>query len=135
MPVLPSSGPISGSQISAAFNITGNNLSIRAAAAAASLSSPDAFSDFYGLGGGGTFFGAGFSSCGATQTTQLYHDGSNSGFPSTGDIVYTNSARTTTASSNLYFSSATSGGQATVSIQVGGRGLAAGEVASISLCP
>jgi hypothetical protein len=48
---LPASGPISGSQIAAEFGEAATNISTGGLADSASLSAPDAYSDFYGMSG------------------------------------------------------------------------------------
>tara|TARA_B100000780_G_scaffold28156_1_gene17857 strand:- start:359 stop:1141 length:783 start_codon:yes stop_codon:yes gene_type:complete len=48
---LPTSGPISGSQIAAEVGVSSTNISLGGMADSASFASPDAYSDFYGFSG------------------------------------------------------------------------------------
>ncbi|MDB4414619.1 hypothetical protein N9034_01165 [bacterium] len=96
---LPSSGPISGSQISAELGTASTNISLGGMSDSASLIAPDAYSDFYGYSSLTSFIGSAFQSknkliCSQTQNVTFYHDGSNT-WPAVGDTVYTNSGGTT----------------------------------------
>jgi len=96
---LPSSGPISGSQISAELGTASTNISLGGMADSASFIAPDAYSDFYGYANltsylGSTFQGGTKFICTQTQNVTFYHDGSST-FPQVGDTVYTNSGGTT----------------------------------------
>ena len=105
---LPSSGPISGSQIATELGLTGiaaTNLSLSGMVASSSLDieQPYAYSDFYGYSNVTltSFTASAFQSgtkfiCTQTQNVTFYHDGSSI-FPTTGDTVYTNSGGTTPA--------------------------------------
>ena len=96
---LPSSGPISGSQISAELGTASTNISLGGMADSASFLAPDAYSDFYGDGSLTSYVASAFQSkdkliCSQTQNVTFYHNGSNT-WPSIGDTVYTNSGGTT----------------------------------------
>ncbi len=96
---LPSSGPISGSQISAELGTASTNISLGGMADSASFLAPDAYSDFYGYANLTSYVASAFQSgtkfiCSQTQNVTFYHDGSGT-FPTTGDTVYTNSGGTT----------------------------------------
>lgn len=96
---LPSSGPISGSQISAELGTASTNISLGGMADSASFIAPDAYSDFYGYSNLTSYLGSTFQSgtkfiCTQTQNVTFYHDGSGT-WPATGDTVYTNSGGTT----------------------------------------
>jgi len=96
---LPSSGPISGSQISAELGTASTNISLGGMADSASFIAPDAYSDFYGYSNLTSFLGSLFQSknkfiCTQTQNVTFYHNGSNT-WPSVGDTVYTNAGGTT----------------------------------------
>ncbi|MDB4300292.1 hypothetical protein N9923_00815 [bacterium] len=96
---LPSSGPISGSQISAELGTASTNISLGGMADSASFLEPNAYSDFYGYANLTSFLASLFQSgtkfiCGQTQNATFYHNGSNT-WPGVGDTVYTNSGGTT----------------------------------------
>ena len=104
---LPSSGPISGSQIWNEVNGSITDppppLSLGGMIASSSLSNtnPDQYSEFYGYVNatltsytGSTFQNGTKFICTQTQNVTFYHDGSGT-FPTTGDTVYTNSGGTT----------------------------------------
>ena len=96
---LPSSGPISGSQISAELGTASTNISLGGMADSASFLAPDAYSDFYGYANLTSYVASAFQNgtkfiCTQTQNVTFYHDGSGT-FPTTGDTVYTNSGGTT----------------------------------------
>jgi len=105
---LPSSGPISGSQIATELGLTGilaTNLSLGGMIDSSSLSStnPDQYSEFYGYSNVTltSFLASAFQSgtkfiCTQTQNVTFYHDGSNT-WPGVGDTIYTNSGGTTPA--------------------------------------
>jgi hypothetical protein len=104
---LPTSGPISGSQIAAELGITGiaaSNLSLGGMISSSSLSNtnPDEYSEFYGYShatltsftgspsqGGSKFI------CNQSLNTSYWHNGS-SAYPTVGTTIYTNSGGTTT---------------------------------------
>ena len=97
---LPSSGPISGSQISTELGTSSTNISLGGMADSASFTAPDAYSDFYGFSNLTSYLGSALQSgtkfiCTATRDVTYYHDGSNAS-PVFGDIIYTNSGGTTT---------------------------------------
>jgi len=95
---LPSSGPISGSQI--ANHVIGStiftNLSLGGLIDSASISggNPDSYSEFYGWAPPATWSAfyvtsrrtSAFSACVLSATTQVYHDGAGS-LPVAGDYV------------------------------------------------
>lgn len=98
MPALPSSGPISGSQIANALSVSATNISLGGMANSASLLPPDAYSDFYGYFNGTSYTGSPQQSgtkkiCNQSLNTTYYHDGS-AAFPTTNDTIYTNSGGT-----------------------------------------
>jgi len=95
---LPSSGPISGSQISAELGTASTNISLGGMADSASFSAPDAYSDFYGYSNLTFYVASAFQAgnklvCNQPQTVAFYHNGSNT-WPEVGDTVYTNSGGT-----------------------------------------
>jgi hypothetical protein len=93
---LPSSGPISGSQISAELGTSAVNISLGGMADSASFSAPDAYSDFYGFSARSSAYRYIFTGgkpaleCGVSRdiTTQFWHNGSNF-LPANGDTCYT----------------------------------------------
>ena len=98
---LPSSGPISGSQISAELGTASTNISLGGMIDSSSLSStnPDAYSDFYGYSNLTSYTGSSFQTgtkfiCTQTLNVTYYHDGAGS-LPTVGDTIYTNSGGTT----------------------------------------
>jgi len=103
---LPSSGPISGSQIAAELGLTGlaaTNLSLGGMIDSSSLSStnPDKYSEFYGYSNVTltSYTGSAFQTgtkfiCTQTLNVTYYHDGAGS-FPAVGDTIYTDSGGTT----------------------------------------
>ena len=104
---LPSSGPISGSQIWNEVNGSITDppppLSLGGMIASSSLSNtdPDQYSEFYGYSGATltSYVASAFQSgtkfiCTQTQNVTFYHNGSNT-WPGVGDTVYTNSGGTT----------------------------------------
>ena len=103
---LPTSGPISGSQIATELGITGlaaTNLSLGGLISSSSLSNtnPDQYSEFYGYSNvtltsylGSTFQNGNKFICTQTQNITFYHDGSGT-FPTIGDTIYTDSGGTT----------------------------------------
>ena len=98
---LPSSGPISGSQISAEVGTAATNISLGGMADSASVGSSfgDKYSDFYGYSNLTSYLGSTFQNgtkfiCTQTRGTTFYHDGSST-FPQVGDTIYTNSGGTT----------------------------------------
>ncbi len=100
---LPSSGPISGSQIATELGVQStSDISLRGMASTASFSSPDSYSEFYGYSALTLFYATSTTSkfalnvCSLYATVSLWHDGA--GFtPVPGDNVYTNSSGTTDA--------------------------------------
>ena len=137
---LPSSGPISGSQIATELGLSATNLSLGGMIDSSSLSStnPDAYSDFYGYSSL-TAFSSNSSrprnGCTlTTSNTTYYHDGSNPG-PSVGDIVYSDSAGTSPVSGGQtrYFFSG-GGGSYKYVIETPFSGPNTGEVTSIGIC-
>lgn len=98
---LPSSGIISGSQISAELGTASTNISLGGMADSASFIAPDAYSDFYGYASLTSYTGSAFQNgskfvCNQTMNVTFYHDGGGI-LPSIGDTVYTNSGGTTPA--------------------------------------
>ena len=104
---LPSSGPISGSQIWNEVNGSITDppppLSLGGMIASSSLSNtnPDQYSEFYGYSGATltSYTGSAFQNgnkfiCTQTMNVTFYHDGSGIA-PQVGDTVYTNSGGTT----------------------------------------
>jgi len=96
---LPSSGPISGSQISAELGTASTNISLGGMADSASFTAPDAYSDFYGYSNLTSYTGGAFQTgtkfiCNSTLNVTYYHDGSGN-IPTVGDTIYTNSGGTT----------------------------------------
>ena len=98
---LPSSGPISGSQISAALGTASTNISLGGMADSASVGTPfgDAYSDFYGYADLTQYTGSSFQNgtkfiCTQTINTSFWHDGAGIA-PQVGDTVYTNAGGTT----------------------------------------
>ena len=96
---LPSSGPISGSQISAELGTASTNISLGGMADSASFTAPDAYSDFYGYSNLTSYTGGAFQTgtkfiCNSTLNVTYYHDGSGN-VPTVGDTIYTNSGGTT----------------------------------------
>ena len=92
---LPSSGPISGSQISAELGTASTNISLGGMADSASFTAPDAYSDFYGYSNLTSYTGGAFQTgtkfiCNSTLNVTYYHDGSGN-VPTVGDTIYTNS--------------------------------------------
>ena len=105
---LPSSGPISGSQIATELGIAAwSNLSLGGLIATSSISNtnPDKYSEFYGYSNvtytqcyrddatGKVVFG-----CTDETYTSVWHNGSGT-LPYNGDTLYTNSAGSSTISS------------------------------------
>tara|TARA_R110000744_G_scaffold141617_1_gene253080 strand:- start:54 stop:476 length:423 start_codon:yes stop_codon:yes gene_type:complete len=104
---LPSSGPISGSQIWNEVNGSITDppppLSLGGMIASSSLSNtnPDQYSEFYGYSNvtltsytGGAFQTGTKFICNSTLNVTYYHDGAGT-MPTTGDTIYTNSGGTT----------------------------------------
>jgi hypothetical protein len=98
---LPSSGPISGSQISAEVGTAATNISLGGMADSASVGSSfgDKYSDFYGYANLTQYTGSSFQNgtkfiCTQTINTSFWHDGAGIA-PQVGDTVYTNSGGTT----------------------------------------
>ena len=98
---LPTTGPLSGSQIAAELSVASTNISLGGMADSASFIAPDAYSDFYGYSGATltSYTGSPFQAknkliCSATLNTTYYHDGS-AAFPAVGDTIYTDSGGTT----------------------------------------
>ena len=96
---LPSSGIISGSQISAELGTASTNISLGGMADSASFIAPDAYSDFYGYANLTSYTGSAFQTgtkfiCNTTLNVTYYHDGGGV-LPTTGDTIYTNSGGTT----------------------------------------
>ena len=93
---LPTSGPISGSQISTELGLVPGNISLGGMADSASFSAPDAYSDFYGFSSlksafryNGTVGKPAFEcSISRAITTQFWHNSSNP-LPAIGDTCYT----------------------------------------------
>ena len=119
---LPSSGPISMSQVAAEFDSeVGANMSL--SASAANLSTPVASNIFLAASFYGQSFGVAVTAwtfksndgetweeveqaCtamgeGGTTNTTLYHDGSGTN-PANGDTIYTNDPGTTTVGTGIY---------------------------------
>jgi len=104
---LPTSGPISGSQIAAELGITGiaaSNLSLGGMISSSSLSNtnPDEYSEFYGYSHATLTSFTGSPSqpkskfiCNQSLNTSYWHNGS-SAYPTVGDTIYTNSGGTAT---------------------------------------
>ena len=97
---LPSSGPISGSQIATELGASSTNISLRGLSSTASFSSPDSYSEFYGYSARTPFYATSTTTklpgdvCGLYPVWLPYwHDGAGS-TPVTGDHVYTNSSGT-----------------------------------------
>tara|TARA_R110000824_G_scaffold167480_1_gene344477 strand:+ start:455 stop:880 length:426 start_codon:yes stop_codon:yes gene_type:complete len=92
---LPTSGPISGSQISTELGLVPGNISLGGMADSASFSAPDAYSDFYGFSSLKSAFryngtvGKPVFECDISRaiTTQFWHNGSNF-LPANGDTCY-----------------------------------------------
>jgi len=113
---LPSSGPISSSQVAAEFELSSTNISL--SNAGTQLSTPitagqpvELANDFYGQSGvtltafgysGTTSFEDASSACdeGGTSGT-AYHDGSGT-YPTANDNVYSDSSGTTALSDGFY---------------------------------
>ena len=99
---LPSSGPISGSQIATELDVEAVNISLGGMADTASFYAPDAYSDFYGYSRLTAFSVTSTTSkfsddvCDTATSITYYHNGDFS-TPGNGDIVYTDSAGTTFA--------------------------------------
>ncbi len=142
---LPSSGPISGSQIATELGLTGllgTNLSLGGMVASSSLDieQPYAYSDFYGYSHVTTtsFLSSTArpkNGCGiSTSNTTYYHDGSGAG-PAVGDIVYSDAAGTTPVSGGQtrYFNSG-GGGSNKFVIETPFSGPNTGLVTSIGIC-
>ncbi|MDA8940668.1 hypothetical protein N9H34_00895 [bacterium] len=130
---LPTTGPLSINDIRVELGASATNQSLGTFSDTAGFAAPDAITDFYGFSNLQTFYvNPLLSSCSANCTIQYYHQGSIQ-IPSVGDIVYTNSSLTTTASTGVYPAHFVSG-TATVLLTIGGRGLAAGEVGNITFC-
>ena len=96
---LPSSGPISGSQISTELGTSSTNISLGGMADSASFTAPDAYSDFYGFSNLTSYLGSALQSgtkfiCTATRDVTYYHNGSGA-FPALGDDVFTDTTGTT----------------------------------------
>lgn len=96
---LPSSGPISGSQIANELSVAATNISLGGMADSASFSAPDAYSDFYGYANLTSYTGSAFQVsnkfiCTQTLNVTYYHDGGGI-IPTVGDTIYTNSGGTT----------------------------------------
>jgi hypothetical protein len=96
---LPSSGPISGSQIANELSVAATNISLGGMADSASFIAPDAYSDFYGYFDGTSFQGSVQQSgtkriCNNSLNVTYYHDGAAS-FPGVNDTIYSNSGGTT----------------------------------------
>ena len=96
---LPSSGPISGSQIANELSVAATNISLGGMADSASFSAPDAYSDFYGYSNLTSYTGGAFQTgtkfiCNSTLNVTYYHDGSGT-IPTVGDTIYTDSGGTT----------------------------------------
>jgi hypothetical protein len=111
---LPTSGPLSFSMIAGELGTETPN-SLRAMSSAVGFSEPDAVSEFYGYGPGGSltlfFITSGTNASGKVCAvnppccTAAWHNGANA-LPDLGDIVYTDSAGTTPLSpfkSNVFF--------------------------------
>ena len=134
---LPTSGPLSINDIRIELGASAVNQSLGAFSDTAGFIAPDAITDFYGFSAGPTEFlvRTGFGLvCGSTTSISYYHDGTG-GLPITGDIVYTNSGGTTTASTGTYPASTLGSlAGAVVILTVGGRGADPGEVVSVLLC-
>jgi hypothetical protein len=132
---LPASGPISGSQISAELGTGATNISLGGMADTASFSAPDAYSDFYGYGSLTLFYmgNAGTvpkPACSQDADNAAYHDGAGS-LPTTGDIVYTDAAGTTTKGNGTYGVDAVSGSSPSSTITINGG---AGSVSQVGSC-
>ena len=99
---LPSSGPLSISDIKTELGASSTNQSLGTFSDTAGFAAPDAISDFYGFSASLTsFLGSALQNgvkfiCTQTQNVTFYHNGSNA-FPVVGDNVYTNSGGTTPA--------------------------------------
>ena len=96
---LPSSGPISGSQISAALGTASTNISLGGMADSASFTAPDAYSDFYGYSSLTSYQGSAFQVgtkfiCTQTLNVTYYHNGSGA-LPAVGNTIFTDSGGTT----------------------------------------
>ena len=130
---LPTTGPLSINDIRVELGASATNQSLGTFSDTAGFAAPDAITDFYGFSAVQTFYVQPLlSSCGANCTIPYYHQGSST-LPAVGDIVYTNSSLTLTASTGIYPAHFASG-TATVLLTIGGRGLAAGEVGNITFC-
>ena len=96
---LPSSGPISGSQIANELSVAATNISLGGMADSASFIAPDAYSDFYGYANLTSYTGGAFQTgtkfiCNSSLNVTYYHNGS-AAFPGVGDTIYTDSGGTT----------------------------------------
>ena len=98
---LPSSGIISGSQISAEVGTAATNISLGGMADSASVGTPfgDAYSNFYGYANLTSYTGSAFQNgskfvCNQSINVTYYHDGGGI-LPTIGNTVYTNSGGTT----------------------------------------
>jgi|TARA_R110000744_G_scaffold251178_1_gene367173 hypothetical protein len=130
---LPTTGPLSINDIRVELGASATNQSLGTFSDTAGFAAPDAITDFYGFSNLQTFYvNPLLSVCTANCTTPFYHQGS-SGIPSAGDIIYTNSSLTTTASTGIYPAHFVSG-TATVLVNIGGRGLDPGEVSTVTFC-
>ncbi len=110
---LPSSGPLSGSQIAAELSAASINISLGGMADSASFLAPDKYSDFYGYSAGtvnsglrtsGTYKKPAFG-CSQTTATTFYWTKPNGGSSNTAqvnDTCYTNSGATTTLGAGNY---------------------------------
>ena len=138
---LPSSGPISGSQIWEEVNGSTTDpppqLSLGGMIASSSLSNtdPDAYSDFYGYGSLISFYltVAGTlqkPACNQTCDNTAYHDG-GSLLPTTGDTIYTNASGTVAKPNGTYGVSGTSGANPATTITVNGG---SGNVSQVGTC-
>jgi hypothetical protein len=110
---LPSSGPLSGSQIAAELSVSSTNISLGGMSDSASFLAPDKYSDFYGYSAGtinsgnrtsGTYKKPAFG-CSQTTATTFYWTKPNGGASNAaqvGDTCYTNSTATTTLGAGNY---------------------------------
>ena len=102
---LPTSGPISGSQIGAELGLSASNLSLGGMIESSSLSNtnPDEYSEFYGYSHAtlNTFTGSASQPkskfiCDQSLNTSYWFNNSFSAYPTVGDTIYTNSGGTAT---------------------------------------
>ena len=98
---LPSSGPLSISDIKTELGASSTNQSLGTFSDTAGFAAPDAISDFYGFSASLTGFTGSASQggskfiCNQSLNTSYWHNGS-SAYPTVGTTIYTNSGGTAT---------------------------------------